>query len=147
MGDPWLTVAAALDALAVGSIIGYRYARLTMSKPSKTRRKLSEVHAQYAEAVGGEEVEFEDDAGNVYTFPHPLFADDEWTKAVDAEEGNEEKARTILGDDQYKKYMDAGNKPIDVTLVFMDVAQSMQGQLTDGRPTQSSTSSASGRKR
>lgn len=118
-----------------------------MSKPGKSRRKLSEIHAQFAEAVGGEDVEFEDDAGNVYTFPHPLFADDEWTQAVDAEESNEGKARMILGDDQFKKFIAAGNKPIDVTLVFMDVATSMQGQLADGRPTPPSTSSATGRKR
>ena len=142
-----LTVAAALDATAVGSIIGYRFARLTMSKPSKTRRKLSEVRAQYVEAVGGEDVEFEDDHGNLYAFPHPLFADDEWTQAVDAEEGNEAKAKAILGDEQYAKFIEAGNRPIDVALVFMDVATSMQGQLADGRPTRPSTSSANGRKR
>ncbi|WP_031095483.1 hypothetical protein [Streptomyces sp. NRRL S-15] len=105
-----------------------------MSKPNKRRYKLSEVKAQYTEAVGGDQVEFETDKNDVLTFPHPLFASDEWTEAVDGAETSRDKAIAILGQEQYETYAAAGHSDGDIGLLFLAVQQDMQGQIKR-RPT------------
>ncbi|MFF9554594.1 hypothetical protein ACF1DY_02000 [Streptomyces albus] len=119
-----------------------------MSKPNKKRYVLEEVRAQYAEAVGGDEIEFEGPGGEVFTMPHPLFAPSEWAQAVDDAEDDEEMARAMLGDDQYDRYVAAGGRPGDVNFVRMAAMEDMKGALKAGRkrPTRSSTSSGSTRK-
>lgn len=107
-----------------------------MSKPNKKRYKLSTIKAQFAEAVGGEDVEFELDDGEVLTFPHPLFADDDWSKAVDEAEGSADKARAMLGDEQYEKFKAQGGVDNDIALLFLAVQQDSQGQVKR-RPTRS----------
>ncbi|MFJ6438541.1 hypothetical protein [Streptomyces sp. NPDC091416] len=107
-----------------------------MSKPNRKRYKLSEVKAQYTEAVGGNTVEFETDKGDVLTFPHPLFAEDDWTEAVDAAETSRDKALAILGPEQYETYAAAGHSDGDIGLLFLAVQQDMQGQIKR-RPTRS----------
>ncbi|MEV0526639.1 hypothetical protein AB0I66_24660 [Streptomyces sp. NPDC050439] len=106
-----------------------------MSKPNKKRYKLSEVKQQFVEAVGPE-VEFELDNGETLTFPHPLFADDEWSEKVDAAETNRAKAHAILGDEQYDKFVAAGHQDMEMALLFLAVQQDMQGQVKN-RPTRS----------
>ncbi|MDX2551326.1 hypothetical protein [Streptomyces stelliscabiei] len=106
-----------------------------MSKPNKKRYVLSQVKQQFEEAVGPE-VEFELDNGEVLTFPHPLFADDEWSNAVDAAETNRDKAHAILGDEQYDKFVAAGHQDMEMALLFLAVQQDMQGQVKR-RPTRS----------
>ncbi|MGW1437217.1 hypothetical protein ACWD7M_18440 [Streptomyces griseus] len=105
-----------------------------MSKPNKKRYKLSEVKQQFAEAVGGDNVEFETDTGDVLTFPHPLFADDDWTAAVDDANTSKGKALAILGPEQYETYRAAGHADGDIGLLFLAVQQDMQGQIKK-RPT------------
>ncbi|MCR8947234.1 hypothetical protein NW249_34675 [Streptomyces sp. OUCMDZ-4982] len=105
-----------------------------MSKPNKRRYKLAEVKQQFVEAVGGEQVEFETDAGDVLVFPHPLFTDAEWDARVDGATTAEDKARAILGDEQYEKYQAAGHGDGDIALLLMAVQQDMQGQVKR-RPT------------
>lgn len=107
-----------------------------MSKPNKKRYVLSQVKAQYTEAVGGDQVEFETDKGDVLAFPHPLFADDEWTEAVDDAESSKDKAIAILGQEQYDTYAAAGHGDGDIGLLFLAVQQDMQGQIKR-RPTRS----------
>ncbi|NJP75697.1 hypothetical protein HCJ99_34020, partial [Streptomyces sp. C1-2] len=80
----------------------------------RKRYKLAEVKSQYVDAVGGEDVEFELSNGEVLTFPHPLFAPDEWSEAVDAAENNREKAHAILGAEQYDKFVAAGHQDADI---------------------------------
>ncbi|MDT0381434.1 hypothetical protein RM572_21990 [Streptomyces sp. DSM 42041] len=117
-----------------------------MSKPNKKRYILSAVRAQYAEAVGGEEIEFEG-PGGTFTMPHPMFAPSAWKKAVDDAEDDDELARAMLGDEQYDKFVEAGGDPSDVNFVRMAAMEDMKGELKNGRPTRSSTSSGSTRKR
>ncbi|MCX4661502.1 hypothetical protein [Streptomyces uncialis] len=105
-----------------------------MSKPNKKRYKLSLVRAQYAEAVGGETVEMELNNGEIVTFPHPLFADDEWAARVDEAQNNGAKARAILGEDQYEQLRAAGNEDVEVSLTLMALNEDSQGQLKK-RPT------------
>lgn len=107
-----------------------------MSKPNRKRYKLTEVKQQFTEALGGEDVEFELANGEVLTFPHPLFASDEWTTAVDDAETNREKAHAILGDDQYDKYVAAGHSDAEIGLLFLAVQQDMRDQVKK-RPTRS----------
>jgi hypothetical protein len=107
-----------------------------MSKPNKKRYVLSQVKQQYTEALGGETVEFELDNGEVLSFPHPLFADDEWSAAVDEAETNREKAHAILGDEQYDKYVAAGHADAEIGLLFLAVQQDMRDQVKK-RPTRS----------
>ncbi|SBU99998.1 MULTISPECIES: hypothetical protein [unclassified Streptomyces] len=105
-----------------------------MSKPNRKRYKMSEVKAQMEEAVGGNVVEFETDKGDVLTFPHPLFTDDDWDEKVDAAENSRAKAIAILGDEQYEKYHAAGHADGDIGLLMLAVQQDMQGQIKR-RPT------------
>lgn len=107
-----------------------------MSKPNKKRYKLSEVKAQFTEALGGDQVEFELDNGEILTFPHPLFANDEWSTAVDEAESNREKAVAILGSEQYDKYVAAGHADAEIGLLFLAVQQDMRDQVKK-RPTRS----------
>lgn len=107
-----------------------------MGKPNKRRYKMSEVKSQFVEAVGGEDVEFELDNGEVLTFPHPLFAPDEWSTRVDEAESNRDKAHAILGDEQYDKFVAAGHADADIGLMFLAVQQDMQGSVKR-RPTRS----------
>ncbi|WP_431980006.1 hypothetical protein [Streptomyces qinglanensis] len=117
-----------------------------MSKPNKKRYVLAQVREQYAEAVGGDEVEFEGPGGEVFTMPHPLFAPSEWSQAVEDAEDDEEMARAMLGDEQYDRYVGAGGQPGDVNFIRMAAMEDMKGALKSGRPTRSSTSSGGSRK-
>ncbi|MEU4920180.1 hypothetical protein AB0G29_12575 [Streptomyces parvus] len=107
-----------------------------MSKPNRKRYKLSEVKQQFTDAVGGDTVEFELANGEVLEFPHPLFATDEWSTAVDDAETSRQKAHAILGDEQYDKYVAAGHADSEIGLLFLAVQQDMQGQIKK-RPTRS----------
>jgi hypothetical protein len=107
-----------------------------VSKPNRKRYKLSTVKQQFTEALGGETVEFELDNGELLEFPHPLFADDEWSTAVDDAESSREKAVAILGEEQYDKYVAAGHSDNDIALLFLAVQQDMRDQVKK-RPTRS----------
>jgi hypothetical protein len=108
-----------------------------MSKPNKKRYVLATVRSQYAEAVGGEEVEFEGPGGKTFTMPHPMFAPSEWTKAVDDAESDEEIAEAMLGAEQYAAFVEAGGNPADVNFIRMAAMEDMKGALKKGRPTRS----------
>jgi hypothetical protein len=118
-----------------------------MSKPNKKRYVLETVRAQYEEAVGGAEVEFEGPGGELFTMPHPLFAPSDWAKAVDDAETDEEMGRAMLGDEQFERYTAAGGRPGDVNFIRLAAMEDMKGELKGGRPTRSSTSSDATRKR
>ncbi|MFF2651469.1 hypothetical protein [Streptomyces sp. NPDC058045] len=107
-----------------------------MSKPNKKRYVMQQVREQFSDAVGGENIEVELNNGEVLTFPHPLFADDEWSTKVDEAESNRDKAHAILGPEQYDKFVAAGHQDSDVALLFLAVQQDMQGQVKR-RPTRS----------
>ncbi|OUD02571.1 hypothetical protein [Streptomyces swartbergensis] len=105
-----------------------------MSKPGKARYRLSAVKASYEEAVGGSEVEVETDDGKVYTFPHPLFTDDDTAKAIDAAEGDGAKARVLLGD-QWDAFVKSGGDANGLMLVYVAARSEMQDTLGKHRPT------------
>lgn len=105
-----------------------------MSKPNKSRYKLSAVKASYCEAVGGERVEVETDDGKVFSFPHPLFTDDDLAKDIDAAEGDGAKARVLLGD-QWSDYVKSGGDANSLMLVYVAARSDMQDTLTKHRPT------------
>lgn len=105
-----------------------------MSKPNKTRYKLSAVKASYAEAVGGEQIEVETDDGKVWTFPHPLFTDDDTAREIDAAEGDGARARILLGD-QWNDFVKSGGDANGLMLVYVAARSEMQDTVTKHRPT------------
>ncbi|MBB6172173.1 hypothetical protein HNR23_002233 [Nocardiopsis mwathae] len=109
-------------------------------KNRKTRRTLAAVRRKYTETLGLDDeakVAFDGEDGETYAFPHPLFADDEWSEAFDAAKTTSDKARAILGD-QYEQFIaHPEHRDADVMLVFLDVNASLQDELVDGRPTRS----------
>ncbi|MFI7240110.1 hypothetical protein [Streptomyces cyaneofuscatus] len=102
-------------------------------KVNRKKYNLATVHDQFAEAVGGEEVEF-DAPGGPYSFPHPMFADEDWAEKVDASENAAQKGRALLGDEQYEKYKAAGNNDTDLGLLFLAVQQDSSARIKK-RPT------------
>ncbi|MFE7462250.1 hypothetical protein ACWFMI_25355 [Nocardiopsis terrae] len=114
------------------------------AKNRKTRRTLGAVRRKFADKLGLESVEnpvvpFDGEDGETYTMPHPLFADDEWTDAVDAAKTTADKARAILGEEQHEKFAKhPDHSDNDVFLIFMDIQTSLKDELVDGSgPTQS----------
>ncbi|MEV8394834.1 MULTISPECIES: hypothetical protein [unclassified Streptomyces] len=104
-----------------------------MSKPGKARYRLSAVKASYSEAVGGDVVEVETDDGKIYSFPHPLFADDDMNAAIDAATGDAGKARVLLGD-QWDAYVKSGGDANGLMLVFLAARADMQDTMGKHRP-------------
>ncbi|MFF7365616.1 hypothetical protein [Streptomyces sp. NPDC008125] len=104
-----------------------------MSKPGKARYRLSAVKASYAEAVGGDTVEVETDDGKIYTFPHPLFADDETNRQIDAADGDAGKARVLLGE-QWDAFVKSGGDANGLMLVFVAARADMQDTMGKHRP-------------
>lgn len=110
-----------------------------MTKPNKRRYKLETILAKREEAVGGRDIEFEW-AGETYTFPHPLFAPDEWQAELSAAGGdNAQAGRAILGDD-YDRFHAAGGHASFLLMLMQEVTEDVSGTTPDGTPTQSSTS-------
>ncbi|WP_160051295.1 hypothetical protein [Nocardiopsis sp. FR26] len=113
------------------------------AKNRKTRRTLAAVRNKYAEKLELESaanpvVPFDGEDGNTYSFPHPLFANDEWTEQVDAADTTAGKAKAILGEEQYEQFRKhPDHRDADIMLMFLEVNQATQGQLTDGGPTRS----------
>lgn len=116
-------------------------------KPNrKTRRSIAATRRKYVEALGLESaenptVEFDGLDGQVYSFVHPLFMDDEQQQAVDSEDTQQGKAAALLGEDQWAKFVEhPAHRSADVMLLFQDLARETQDVMGDGTPTQPSTS-------
>lgn len=116
---------------------------MAQAKNRKTRRTLAAVKSKMADKLNlvsadNPVVEFEGADGEIYTMPHPLFADDEWTDTVEEAKTTKDKARAILGDDQYEKFIaHADHSDNDVFMIQLDINTSMKDELVDGGPTQS----------
>ncbi|MGW0015527.1 hypothetical protein ACWDVX_37985 [Streptomyces tendae] len=108
-----------------------------MSKPNRKRYKLESVRRSYAEAldVPDERVEFEvGPSDDVFWFPHPVFTSDAMQKDIDAAEGDEGKARVLLGD-QYEMFLAAGGQANDVALLYVAVRNEATDIMQKHRPT------------
>lgn len=99
-----------------------------MSKRNNRKRyRLEEVRPAYEEAVGteGGVVEFEGTDGEVYTFPHPLFMDEDLQEAFDGASSKYEIAELLLGE-QYEKFVTGGNSIDDLGLLFGMISREVQ---------------------
>lgn len=99
-----------------------------MSKKNvKKRYRLAEVRPAYEEAVEteGGVVPFDGTDGKEYTFPHPLFMDEEQQEAMDAASSKYEIAEVLLGD-QYDDFVAGGNSLDDLGMLFGIVARESQ---------------------
>lgn len=101
-----------------------------MSKPSRARYRLSEVKAQYNEALGTEEglVEFYGNNDELFTLTHPLFlkSEEQRAMAAAAEISSEEAVRAVLGAEQAQRYLDGGNDPDDIGLFLAALRNEQQ---------------------
>lgn len=105
-----------------------------MSKPNGKRYKLETVRRSYVEAVGGDRVEFEvGDPPQVLSIPHPMFMDDATQKQVDGAEGDEGKARALLGD-QWEAFVQAGGDANSLMLLFLAVQGDARDTVQRVRP-------------
>jgi hypothetical protein len=108
-----------------------------MSKPNAKRYRLETVRRSYAEAVGGEAVEFEvgpEDAPTVFTFPHPIFTPDDMQRELNAAQGDDAGARILLGD-QYGQFIAAGGDVTSLMLLYVGIRAEAQDKVTKVRPT------------
>lgn len=113
---------------------------------------LDAILAQRAEATGGspDEITFTF-AGQRWTVPHPMLADDDWKDGLADLDGSDvDMARYYLGDEQYARFREAGGRAGYVLLLIRQVAEDMRAEMpgSDGqpRPTRRATSSAPRRK-
>ncbi|MFE9624296.1 hypothetical protein [Streptomyces sp. NPDC006527] len=105
-----------------------------MSKPNKARYRLESVRRSFAEAVGGEAVEFEVGDGKVFSFPHPMFAPDAMQQQLNNAQGDEAGARILLGD-SYDEFVAAGGDANSLMLLYVAVRNEAQDTVQKHRPT------------
>lgn len=99
-----------------------------MSKKNNRKRyRLEEVRPAYEEAVGtdGGTVEFEGKNEKLYTFPHPLFMNDEQQEAMDDASSKYEICEVLLGD-QYEDFVADGNSLDDLGMLFGVISRESQ---------------------
>ncbi|MFB7594290.1 hypothetical protein [Streptomyces sp. NPDC056160] len=108
-----------------------------MSKPNGKRYRLETVRRSYAEAVGGERVEFEvgpEDDPTVFSFPHPIFTPDDMQQDLNEAKGDEAGARILLGD-RYDEFVAAGGDVNSVMLLYVGIRNEAQDKVQKVRPT------------
>lgn len=141
MPNVWPYLAIAAQAVAAWC---YHQWRPIMAKPNGKRFKREELHAQANDKLGvepGYELDCGKDQPPVWV-PHPLFATDEQNQALQAMQDNPsvlDQAKLIVGENEYKRLVDAGYEAGDVMLCWM----MMQKDMTDVTPTGSPTRSGS----
>ena len=96
-------------------------------KNTRKRYRLAEVMPAYEEALGtdGGAVEFDGNEDKVFSFPNPLFMDEEMQEALDGASSRDEMAQILLGD-QYEDFMVGGNSVEALTMLFGGVARESQ---------------------
>ncbi|WP_182359481.1 hypothetical protein [Tomitella gaofuii] len=100
---------------------------------------LDAMVSQRAEAVGGERVEFTY-GGETFSFPHPLFADDEFKDGLADVQTDMEMAEHYLGD-QYDKFIEVGGKSGFIGILLQKVQEDATDVDEKGNPTLSRRSS------
>ena len=85
--------------------------------------------------------------GQDWSFTHPAYASDEWSKQLEDLEGDEDAnvrdlAAHYLGEEQFERYLEAGGTAMTaVTAVGRSVAAEQKQGMSNGRPTRRSRSS------
>lgn len=107
---------------------------------------LAAVVEQRRDALGhdGDLVTFKH-GGEVFSFPHPLFADDEWKDGLAEVRGDVEFGQYLL-DDQYERFRELGGRASHLAILVDKIRTDTQ-DVTAGRPTQSPISSRAQRRR
>lgn len=91
--------------------------------------------------------------GEEWSFTHPAYASDEWSKQLEELEEDEDAnvrdlAQHYLGEEQFDRYLKAGGTAMTaVTSVGRSVAAEQKQGMTGGRPTRSSRSSGKRRRK
>lgn len=108
---------------------------------------LAEVVDQRRDALGhdGDLVTFKH-GGEVFQFPHPLFADDEWKAGLQKVRGDIALGEFLLGDD-YDRFRELGGRASHLSILVQRIMKDASDEDADGRPTRSSISSRAQRRR
>jgi len=106
----------------------------------RNRYKVAEARQQMVDKIGSDELEVETDDGEVYTIPHPLFYDADTKRALKPldDDDTEGVFRVLMGEEQFGRYVDAGNEPEDLLFVLNQARLDAQDALAGRRrPTRS----------
>lgn len=108
---------------------------------------LAAVVEQRRDALGhdGDLVTFKH-AGEVFSFPHPLFADDDWKDGLAQVRGDVAFGQYLL-DDQYDRFRELGGRASHLAILVDQIRKDTQDADAAGRPTQSPISSRAQRRR
>lgn len=108
---------------------------------------LAAVVDQRRDALGhdGDMVTF-NQGGEVFEFPHPLFADDDWKEGLADVRGDVAFGRYVLGE-QYDRFRELGGRASHLGILIDQIQRDVRDADTKGRPTQPSTFSREQRRR
>jgi hypothetical protein len=109
---------------------------------------LATVVDQRRDALGhdGDMVTFTH-AGEVFSFPHPLFATDEWKDGLAAVGSDVEFGEYLLGEEQYDLFHELGGRSSHLAILLQQVQADAREVDAQRGPTQFSTSSRAQRRR
>jgi len=109
---------------------------------------LGAVVDQRRDALGhdGDMVTFRH-AGEVFEFPHPLFADDDWKEGLAEVASDVEFGIYLLGEEQYERFRELDGRASHLAILIDKIQKDARDVDTKGRPTQLSTFSRAQRRR
>lgn len=107
---------------------------------------LEAVVQQRRDALGhdGDLVTFKQ-GGVIFSFPHPLFATDEWKEGLAEVRGDVAFGRYVLAD-QYDEFRERGGQSSHIALLIDQIRRDAQEVDGNGRPTPSPTFSRAQRR-
>lgn len=109
---------------------------------------LAAVVDQRRDALGhdGDMVTFHH-GGEVFSFPHPLFADDLWKDGLAAVRSDVDFGHYLLGEEQYTVFRELGGRSSHLAILVDKIQKDARDTDAKGRPTPSSTFSRAQRRR
>lgn len=110
---------------------------------------LAAIVDQRRDALGvddGEMVTFSH-GGEVFSFPHPLFADDDWKEGLAEVRGDVDFGQYVLGEEQYGLFRELGGRSSHLAMLLQQIQADARDVDDKGRPTRSSTFSRAQRRR
>jgi hypothetical protein len=139
-GNPHGATVTLLAFVLAEVVAAQRFQEMTriMSKPNKSRFKLSQIRESQANRTGSA-IEVETDDGQVFEVPTPHFWPDEASQLIG--KGRDVELATMLlgGEESYAKFKAAGGRAADLGIVLTAYAKD-QGIGTPGESGASSDS-------
>lgn len=129
----------------------------TPAKPAPAPQVVEQPEADYdlaaivdqrRDALGhaGDEITFVHE-GEVFSMPHPLFADDEWKDGLADVDSDVEFGEYVLGEEQYARFRELGGRSSHLAILVQKIQTDARDVDAQDRPTRFSTSSRAQRRR